>query len=90
MARPPRVHALHVAVYHVAEVSHHIKGKPTPTTLYCSASRKIYCNVCRMLRKQEKIKTLWSLATSDGEGCDVEAFLSKETFLSIMVGARNP
>lgn len=39
--------------------------------------------------KQEKIKTLWSLATSDGEECDVEAFLSKETFLSIMVGSEN-
>lgn len=36
---------------------------------------------------QEKIKTLWSLATSGGEGCNAEAFLSKGDFLSMMVGA---
>eukprot|EP00752_Nemacystus_decipiens_P011375 g10109.t1 len=34
---------------------------------------------------QDKIKTLWSLATSGGEGCDPEASLSKGDFLSMMV-----
>ncbi|CAM9541455.1 unnamed protein product, partial [Ectocarpus sp. 4 AP-2014] len=53
--------------------------------MYSSANQKKRKRLKRAPAVQEKIKTLWSLATSDGEGCDVEASLSKETFLSIMV-----
>ncbi|CAM9534383.1 unnamed protein product, partial [Ectocarpus fasciculatus] len=54
--------------------------------MYSSANQKKRKRLKRAPAvQQEKIKTLWSLATSDGEECDVEAFLSKETFLSIMV-----
>ncbi|CAM9156359.1 unnamed protein product [Ectocarpus sp. 12 AP-2014] len=53
--------------------------------MYSSANQKKRKRLKRAPAVQEKIKTLWSLATSDGEGCDVGASLSKETFLSIMV-----
>lgn len=67
-------------------------GKTTRITYFrsvCSATYAVLDYFSPYLSKlQEKIKSLWTLATSGGEGCgsEGEAFLSKGEFLEIMVG----
>lgn len=69
-------------VHSTPPLLHFLRGRPPPseTRAIEAAAAMALCP----LVVQQKIKTLWSLATSDGNGCDCEAQLSKELFLSIM------